>query len=197
MKDSKHLGVLMILAFVLLVMPALASASDLKSGYTNDIGVTDTKTKPTYKTYKVPVASQDQFEESWFTGNKMHMYLGLGSLLAAGVAGMSAPDSEGLVAGAALQSSTNTTHYYAANAAAALGGAAVVSGLFFHLEDINLDSGFMDPDMLHMLLGIAGTAAYAYAISKAPKVIGGPPAGHASAGIAGAGLMFTGILLEW
>lgn len=193
MNSIRHQGVLIILACVLLVMPVVAMAGDLKQAdYSNAIGQEDYKGKPKYQAYQMP---SEPFQESWFTGNKMHMYLGLGSIIAAGVAGMTAPESDGVVV--PNQSSTNTSHYYAANAAAALGGAAIISGLWYHLEDINLEDGLMDPDMLHMLLGIAGTAAYVYAISKAPKVIGGPPAGHAAAGIAGAGLMFTGIVLEW
>ncbi|MDQ6961252.1 MAG: hypothetical protein Q9M28_01795 [Mariprofundaceae bacterium] len=194
MNSIQHQAALIVLAFILLVMPMGAIAGDLKQAdYSNAIGQEEYKKKPEYKAYKMP---SEPFQESWFTGNKAHMYLGLGSLLAAGVAGMTAPDSEGAVV-VPNQPSTSTTHAYAAKAAAALGGAAVVSGLWYHFEDITLDDGIMDPDMLHMLLGIAGTAAYVYAISKAPKVIGGPPAGHAAAGIAGAGLMFTGIVLEW
>lgn len=196
MNQTRHLGVFILLTFLL--SSTLAFAGDLKkSDYNNELGEINFQAPKNLKRYNASGETFDNFQESWFTGNKMHMYLGLGSLLAAGITGLTAPDSEGVVATVPPQSSTNTTHYYAANAAAALGGAAIVSGLFFHLEDINLDSGLLDPDMLHMLLGIAGTAAYVYAISKAPKVLGGPPAGHPAAGIAGAGLMFTGILLEW
>ncbi len=135
------------------------------------------------------------FEESYFTANKMHMYLGLGSLLAAGLTGLSAPDGgEGAVV-TTQQPSTNTAHYYFANAAAALGGAAIVSGLLLHFDDIEMDA--LDPDTLHMVLTILGTAGYVYAIGKAPKIIGGNSNGHASAGIAGAALMATGIYFEW
>ncbi|MDX8411488.1 MAG: hypothetical protein R8K46_06445 [Mariprofundaceae bacterium] len=108
------------------------------------------------------------FRESWLTANKMHMYFGLGSLLAAGVTAITAPDDDDNKA--TSQSPKNTTHYYAANTAAALGGAAVITGLYLHLDDIDFEYGFMDRDLLHMLLTIAGTAGYIYAISKAPTV---------------------------
>ncbi|MDQ6994130.1 MAG: hypothetical protein Q9M18_00865 [Mariprofundaceae bacterium] len=134
------------------------------------------------------------FVEPMLTGNKIHMHLGLASLIAAGLTGLTAPDSEN-AAGNTGQSSKNTAHYYLANAAAALGGAAVVSGLILHLDDIEMDA--LDPDTLHMILGILGTGAYVYAISRAPKVLGGNSNGHATAGIAGAALMATGIYFEW
>ncbi len=134
------------------------------------------------------------FEESWLTADKMHLYLGLGSLTAAVVAGMTAPETG---PGNAGTNAKKTGHYYAAATAAALGGAAVASGLLLHWDDISLDDGITSPDMLHMLLGIAGASAYFYALSRAPKIVGGPSNGHASAGIAGAALMTTAIALEW
>jgi len=145
-----------------------------------------------YQKLDIPATT---FKESYFTSNKLHMYLGLGSMLAAGLTAVTAPGgSEGAVQTTG-QTSKNTAHYYLANAAFALGGAAVVSGLLLHWDDIRMDA--LDPDTLHMVLTILGTAGYAYAISKAPKVIGGPSNGHAVAGIAGAALMATGIYFEW
>jgi len=178
MKQLKKCGMLLAMGWLCLAVPCQVYGEE-NEGYE-----------------KLDVPPQASFEESYFTANKMHMYLGLGSLIAAGLAGVTAPDSEGTVV-ATQQSSTNTTHYYLATAAAALGGAAVVSGLILHLDDIQMDNGLMDPDTLHMVLGILGTAGYAYAISKAPKIIGGPSNGHAAAGMAGAALMATGIVLEW
>jgi len=145
-----------------------------------------------FQELKIP---ETKFEEPRFTGNKIHMHLGLAAIIAAAITGITAPDSEGAVNTG--QTSKNTVHYYAANATAALSAAAVVSGLYLHLDDISLDYGITDPDMMHMILTTVGTAAYFYAISKAPKVLGGNSNGHATAGILGAGLMFTGIALEW
>jgi len=174
MNHVKKCGLLVAMLGGLFAMPWLASAAE-QGGY---------------QKMDVPDAP---FEEPMFTGNKMHMYLGLGSIAAAAITGVTAPDSEG---GATTKTNAkNTTHAYAAQAAAALGGAAIVSGLFLHLDDIEMDG--MDPDTLHMILTTLGTAAYVYAISKAPKTTGVGGNGHAAAGIAGAALMATGIAFEW
>lgn len=173
MRYLKYCGLLLATA---LLMPFYANAAD-QNGF-----------------QKVDIPDKTTFEESYFTANKMHMYLGLGSLLAAGLTGLTAPDSEG---GATTQSSKNSSHAYFAYTAAALGGAAIVSGLWQHWDDVHLDNGIMDPDNLHMILAILGTAGYIYAISAAPKVIGGPTNGHAAAGMAGAVLMIPAIAFEW
>jgi len=144
-----------------------------------------------YQKLEVP---EINFEESYFTSNKMHMYLGLGSLVAAGLTGLTAPDGEGVVTN---QSSKNTAHAYLAETTLALAGAAIASGLYLHWDDVNVENGLMDPDNLHMILTILGAAGYAYAISKAPGVIGGSSNGHSGAGIAGAAFMLTGIAFEW
>lgn len=135
---------------------------------------------------------EEPFEESAFTANKMHGYLGIASLTAALLAGVSAPDNEGAVAGQPIKKGF---HHYAGLTAAALGGAAVVSGLLLHADDITPD--FLDPDTAHMILGILGTAAYVYAVSKGPTMTGKGAGGHAAAGMAGAALMATAIYLEF
>ncbi|MDQ6993875.1 MAG: hypothetical protein Q9M31_10395 [Mariprofundus sp.] len=168
-----------IFSCLFLGLPLLATASDQADGGYKKIDIPDTP-----------------FVEPTRSLNKIHMHLGLGSLLAAAAAGLSAPDSEGATASRG-QSSKKSFHYYAANTAVALGGAAIVTGLVAHLDDIHLDNGLMDPDTLHMILTVAGTAAYMYAVAKAPKVLGGASNGHAAAGIAGASMMLTGVVLEW
>jgi len=148
----------------------------------------DTGTQP----QSTSAVQQDPFEESAFTANKMHGYLGIASLTAALLAGVTAPDNEGVAAGQPIKKGF---HHYAGLTAAALGGAAVVSGLMLHADDLTPD--FLDPDTAHMILGILGTAAYAYAVSKGPKVTGKGAGGHAAAGMAGAALMATAIYLEF
>ena len=175
MNYLKQCGLLTAMGCMALMAPLQASAAEQDG----------------YQKMDVPEAT---FSEPMFTGNKMHMYLGLGSLIAAGVTGMTAPSSEGTTV-ATRTNAKNTTHAYAATAAAALGGAAVVSGLLLHFDDLETD--IMDPDTLHMVLTVLGTAGYVYAISKAPKTTGTGTNGHAAAGIAGAALMATGIALEW
>jgi hypothetical protein len=109
------------------------------------------------------------------------------------VAGVTAPDNENpaLIGKPARKG----VHHYAGITAAALGGAAVVSGLIQHIDDI--EPNLIDPDTAHMILGILGTAAYAYAVSKGPKTMGMGTRGHAAAGMAGAGLMAFGMYLEF
>ena len=131
-----------------------------------------------YQKMDVPDAP---FEEPMFTGNKIHMHLGLASIIAAAITGVTAPDSEG---GATTKTNAkNTVHAYAAQAASALGGAAVVSGIVLHLFDIEMDA--MDLDTLHMILTTLGTAAYYYASSKAPQTTGVGCNDHAPTGICG------------
>jgi len=179
MKKIKYYGILLASGWLALTFSSQAFAEN-QEGY-----------------QKLDVPDQATFEESYFTANKMHMYLGIGSLVAAGLAGMTAPDAENPAVVAQQKRSTNTTHYYLGTAAAALGGAAVVSGLMLHLDDIQMNNGVLDPDTLHMVLTMLGTAGYVYAVSKGPRVIGGPSNGHAAAGMAGAALMATGIAFEW
>ncbi len=137
---------------------------------------------------------QSEFEESAFTLNKMHGYVGVLSLVSALAAGATAPENDNPAA--AGQPAQKGFHHYAAISAAALGGAAVMSGLLLHADDLTPD--FLDPDTAHMILGILGTAAYVLAVSKGPKVYGSNSKGtHAAAGMAGAGLMATAIYLEF
>jgi len=130
------------------------------------------------------------FEEPFITANKLHGYVGVLSLASALAAGMTAPEG-----GPVGQTTKNTFHHRAATTAAALGGAAVVSGLLLHADDLTPD--FFDPDTAHMILGILGTAAYVYTLSKGPKVFGQNAGNHAGAGMAGAALMATAIYLEF
>jgi len=133
---------------------------------------------------------EEPFRESWFTANKMHGYLGLSSLILAGVAAVTAPDDDDEGGGTAAQTNRGT-HHNAATAAAALGTAAVTSGFILHWDDVNLENGILDRDNLHMLLGVLATAAYIAAISQAPEE------SHATLGMAGGMAMGIGIVLEW
>lgn len=143
--------------------------------------------------YKAEDTDTEPFEESMFTADKLHGYLGGASLLAALVAGATAPDNENpAMIG---QPASKGVHHYAGITAAALGGAAVISGFLQHSDDLTPD--FLDPDTAHMLLGVLGTAAYVYAVSKGPKKFGMGTGNHAAAGMAGAGLMATAIYLEF
>ncbi|MDH5326054.1 MAG: hypothetical protein OEZ68_07270 [Gammaproteobacteria bacterium] len=122
--------------------------------------------------------SKTPFQERWFTGNKFHQYLGLGSI------GMA-------VIAAALPKEEDGPHEYFARGAAFFGGAAVATGLAFHFEDLSLKGGFSNPDNMHAALSTLGAIGFMLAIDKAPE------GGHAGMGISGTVLMLGGIKYTW
>ncbi|RME83881.1 MAG: hypothetical protein D6771_05215 [Zetaproteobacteria bacterium] len=142
---------------------------------------------------------EGEFHESWFTANKLHMYLGLGSLLAGAIAGATAPEApEGVaVPPSQRKSATNTTHHYAAKAAVGLGAAAVLTGLVLHWDDLVNGEGLLDPDRMHAILGTLATVGFALTLSKGPKRIGDPSNGHSTLGFLGGALMLGAIAYEW
>jgi len=117
------------------------------------------------------------YEERLVTANKLHKYLGIGSLGAAILTGISPKEEDG-------------PHEAFGKTAAALGIGAVITGLLFHWEDIDLSNGFSDPDNLHLALTTLGTLGMASAVSEAP-------AGHAGPGVGGAISMAIGIKMIW
>lgn len=122
------------------------------------------------------------YHERWLTANKVHKYLGIGSISAAGLTLLASGEAEGTDGG---------THGQLAKLAAGLGGAAVLTGLIFHWDDISLANGFSDPDNLHMLLTTLGTLGYAKAVDLAPDE------GHSGYGSFGAASMALGIKMVW
>ena len=132
------------------------------------------------------VASADH---DWFTPNKVHKYLGLGSLGLVGLA-LLAP-KPGDEDKQNPQKRESGIHHDLAVGATVLGAAAVATGFAFHYQDIDLSKGFKDPDNLHMLLGTLAEIAFIAAVNKAPA------GGHAGEGIVGAVAMATAIKIEW
>lgn len=126
-----------------------------------------------------PAMPQAVYEERLFTANTVHKYLGLGSILLAGLT-VIAPKEDG-----------DSLHHQLGEGAAILGVGAVATGLVFHWEDIHLASGLKDPDNLHLILGTLGTAGYLMASSAAPD------SPHPTYGVAGAVSMATAIKLTW
>ncbi len=118
------------------------------------------------------------FKSRPVTLNKVHKYLGYASMVSAVLTGLSPKTAGG-------------PHELFGTAAAAFGVTAVLSGFAFHYEDINLSGGFSDPDNLHMLLGILGTAGYAVAVNSGEK------GGHGGPGTLGALSMAMAIKLTW
>jgi hypothetical protein len=128
------------------------------------------------------------YRERWITGNKLHKYLGIGSIASAGLTLLTVGQAnEGENGGKA----DGGIHETFARTATALGGAAVLTGLLFHWDDIKLSNGFSDPDNLHMLLTTLGTLGYAEAVNRAPGD------GHSGYGSAGAVSMALGIKMVW
>lgn len=117
------------------------------------------------------------YEERLITANKLHKYLGIGSLGAALITGVLPKEEDG-------------PHEAFGKAAAALGVGAIITGLIFHWEDFDLSNGFSDPDNLHLALTTLGTLGFVTAVSEAP-------AGHAGPGLGGAVSMAIGIKMVW
>lgn len=120
--------------------------------------------------------SSEAVDAPWYGRNNIHKYLGLASLASAAVT-MIAPKKFG------------GPHEAFAEAAAAFGGAAVVSGVYSHWDDINMN--WSDPDTKHAVLGTLGTLGYLLAVSR------GGEGGHAGAGALGALSMITAIKYTW
>jgi len=128
------------------------------------------------------------YKERWLTANKIHKYLGLGSLAAAGMTLLTVGTADEGENGGKADGGIHETF---ARTATGLGIGAVITGLLFHWDAITLSNGFSDPDNLHMILSTLGTLGYAEAVNKAP---GG---GHSGYGAAGAVSMALGIKMVW
>lgn len=129
----------------------------------------------------------DQYKSRWLTANKVHKYLGIGSIGAAGLTLLtidSADDEGG-------NNKDGGIHETFARTATALGQAAVLTGLIFHWDDIKLSNGISDPDNLHLLLTTLGTLGYTKAVDQAPDE------SHSGYGSFGAASMLLGIKMVW
>ena len=122
------------------------------------------------------------FEEDWLTANKIHKYLGIGSITLALLAA--------IVPKPPKDNTDQGSHKDLAEGAALLGGAAVATGLMFHSDDI-FNYGASDPDNLHATYSTLGAIGFALAVSDAPQ------AQHVGYGMLGAVLMTIGIKYTW
>ena len=142
-----------------------------------------------------PVTPAAEFEPPWMSGRKAHQYLGLGTVLLAGLTAMAAPGDEEGVSSTQPRQTSGTTHTRLARATAAMAAATVITGLLYHWDDFHLEDGFTDPDNLHVMLASAGALLMLYAVDKSAKST--VPTSHAGTAELGAAAMVVAIKLTW
>ena len=122
------------------------------------------------------------YKDRWFTLNKTHQYLGIGSIALASLA---------VLAPKPAKDEHGSTHQELAEGAAVLGGLAVATGIGFHYDDLKLSRGFKDPDNLHALLATLGAIGFFLAVDEAPD------SGHAGVGAISGLAMLTAVKITW
>lgn len=154
----------------------------------NDTVATPDKVNATVGT--TPAAPRE-VKDPWFTANKIHQYLGLGTIVMAIATAATAP--EGCETNCATyKPDTNGTHAKLGRATRALALSAVATGIAFHWDDMHLFAdGLKDPDTQHWLLGGAGALLLANAVGKAPGH------GHSRQAELGAAMMLAAIKITW
>jgi hypothetical protein len=144
-----------------------------------------------------PVTPAAEFKPPLFSGRKAHQYLGLGTIVLAGLAAVTAPGEgcENCPPSSSQPRQTNGTHAKLGKAAAAMAAATVMTGLLYHWDDFHLEDGWTDPDNLHVMLGTAGALLMLYAVDKSAK--SSVPTSHAGTAELGAVAMVVAIKLTW
>ena len=141
-----------------------------------------------------PAAPAAKFEPPLISGRKAHLYFGLGTVVLAALTAMSAPDSEHNGANQP-RATSGTTHTRLARATGVFAAATMATGLIYHWDDVQLEDGITDPDVMHATLAGAGGLMMLYAINKSMRST--TPTSHAGLAIAGAGAMVVAIKLTW
>lgn len=142
-------------------------------------------------------ASNQEFEPSLWSGSNAHMYLGLATIVAAGLTAVTAPDEgcENNCPAVLPPRDVNGAHAQLAKATVGLAAATIATGLLVHWDDFHLEDGLSDPDNLHVLLGVTGAALMAYAVNKSAGST--VPVSHAGLAELGALGMVVAIKLTW
>jgi hypothetical protein len=177
----------------------LSLPSEPKAAHSFMLASNDTASAnlPASVTHSTPSA---EFQAPLFSGDKLHQYLGLTTLVLAGLTAVTAP-GDGGCEGVCPQPTTpqprqtNGTHAKLAKAAGAMALATVVSGLIDHWDDFHFEDGFTDPDNMHAMLGTAGSLAMMYAINKSAN--SKTPVSHAGIAELGAVAMVVAVKLTW
>jgi hypothetical protein len=129
----------------------------------------------------------------FFSANKLHQFLGIGSITLATLALLAPKDDD-------------SGHGAFGAGAAALGAGAVVTGLMVHGEDVGFSQGISDPDNLHAIFATLGAAGFIAAAAEGGEKEedndedGGGGDGsstHATFGIVGYASMLIGIRIAW
>lgn len=142
-----------------------------------------------------PEIKQGEYEPSWLTGSKAHQYLGLATIVGAGLTALTAPEECEHNCTTTTPRETNGTHAKLAKATVAMAAATIATGLIVHWDDFHLDDGFTDPDNLHVMLGVTGAALMAYAVNKSMN--SSTEVSHAGIAEMGAVGMLVAIKLTW
>jgi hypothetical protein len=148
---------------------------------------------------KASAAPVVEFEPAAFSGSNAHKYLGLGTVILAGLTAVTAP-GEGCENNCPPVSQqppreTNGTHAKLGKAAAAMAMATVATGLISHWDDFHFEDGFTDPDNMHAMLGTAGALLMTYAVVKSAH--SSVKVSHAGEAELGALAMVFAIKLTW
>lgn len=146
----------------------------------------------------VPTTPAEEYSPPWMTGRKAHQYLGLGTLLFAGLTALSSPGEaceQNCPPQPAPRETSGTTHTRFARTTAVLAVATVITGLIYHWDDFHLEDGFSDPDNQHVMLAGTGALLMLYAINKSAK--SSVPTSHAGIAELGAASMLVAVKLTW
>jgi hypothetical protein len=172
--------------------PAVSPVSEASSFRlaVNDVEMNKVKANLTER----PATSE--FNPPAFSASNAHKFLGLGTVVMAGLTALTHPEEcESNCGTSTAPRETNGTHAQLAKATVALAAATVVSGLYAHWDDFSLEDGWSDPDNLHVLLAVTGAALMAYAVNKSAS--SSVPVSHAGVAELGALSMVVAIKLTW
>lgn len=142
-----------------------------------------------------PVTPAAEFQPPWMSGRKAHQYLGLGTVVFAGLTALAAPGEAEGVSQQQPRQTSGTTHTRLARTTAALAVATVITGLLYHWDDFHLEDGWTDPDNLHVMLAGTGALLMLYAVEKSAHST--VPTSHAGIAELGAASMLVAIKLTW
>ncbi len=136
-------------------------------------------------------ATEHAVKDPLFSTDKLHEYLGLGTIILAAATAITAPEGcEGNCTN--NQPMTSGTHQNLGRATRAMALSALATGLLFHWDDMHLfEDGIKDPDTQHWLLAGGGALLLANAVSKAPA------SSHSTQAELGALMMLVGIKITW